>query len=130
MPLAPLTATDQIVNVYLNSAQDEFGRLTALISGYTPGDPLRHCFRLPLDETEKALSTEQIAGKVFHLLNVGDDPDMGVPDQRALAFRLSCMRSLSVGDVLEIDGAFLAVASLGFTEIEAPDRDTIAPPWR
>lgn len=129
MALAPLDPTDRIVIVYLNVARDGLGRPTAMRNGYRAGDPLRRCFRLPLAGAELDMPPEAIAEKVFHLLNVGDDPSMGVPDERAIAFRMACMRSLSVGDVLEIEGEYLAVASCGFATIAAPDRESIAMPW-
>lgn len=129
MTLAPLTTTDRIVNVYLNVARDDLGHPTALFDGYKAGDPLRHCFRLPLTDAEQNLPSSSLAEKVYHLLNVGDDPMYGTPDERALAYRLSNYRSLSVGDVLEIDGQHLAVASMGFVSVDAPEQETISMPW-
>lgn len=129
MALEPLTPTDRIVNVYLNVARDSLGRPAALFDGYKAGDPLRHCFRLPLVGAELRLSPTALAEKVYHLLNVGDDPMFGTPDERAVAYRLANYRSLSVGDVLEIDGEHLAVASMGFVSVDVPAREAISTPW-
>lgn len=129
MALAQLTTTDRIVNVYLNVARDGLGRPTALFDGYKAGDPLRHCFRLPLVDEELNLSPSDLAEKVYHLLNIGDDPTFGTPDERAVAYRLALLRSLSVGDVLEIQGQYLAVASMGFVSVDSPEREAISMPW-
>lgn len=129
MALAPLTTTDRIVNVYLNVARDELDRPTALFDGYKAGDPLRHSFRLPLTDAEQELSPSTLAEKVYDLLNIGDDPTFGTPDERAVAYRLALLRSLSVGDVLEIDGQYLAVAGMGFVSVDAPEREAISMPW-
>ena len=40
-----------------------------------------------------------------------------------MAYRLANYRSLSVGDVLEIDGEHLAVASMGFVSVDVPARE-------
>ena len=129
MALAPLSTTDRIVNVYLNVARDALGRPTAFFDGYKTGAPLRHCFRLPLVDEELNLTPSALAEKVYHLLNIGDDPAFGSPDERAVAYRLALLRSLSVGDVLEIQGHYLAVASMGFVSVDAPERETISMPW-
>ncbi|MBS2537096.1 hypothetical protein KGQ20_30500 [Catenulispora sp. NF23] len=57
-----------------------------------------------------------ICDSVWALLNVGDDPQAGTPDPRAVNYRRRGHRSLSVGDVA-------AVGDFGFTRI--PDRPEI-----
>jgi hypothetical protein len=63
-----------------------------------------------------------ILEQVFMLFNVGDDPAFGTPDPRAVAYRGQRLRSLSVGDVVALDDAFYACASLGWQHLDtAPD---------
>lgn len=129
MTLAPITPDTQFVTVYLNAARNGFGAPTGMLDGYKAGDDLRRVFRLPLTVEEQAMRVEALAEKVFHLFNVGDDPAYGTPDDRAVAYRMACMRSLSKGDVLEINGTYLAVASMGFDTIDAPKEEAISMPW-
>ena len=129
MTLTPITQATQFVIVYLNVARDGFGAPTGMLDGYKAGDELRMAFRLPLTDEEGRTPAMELAEKVFHLLNVGDDPEYGTPDGRAVAYRMAMMRSLSVGDVLEINGAYLAVAGMGFRAIDAPKEDAISIPW-
>lgn len=129
MTLAQIAQDAQIVTVYLNVARDGFGAPTGMRDGYKAGDELRRAFRLPLTDKESSTPAMALAEKVFHLLNVGDDPAYGTPDDRAVAYRLGNYRSLSVGDVLEINGEHVAVASMGFDTIDAPTKESISMPW-
>ncbi|PZT90352.1 MAG: hypothetical protein DI630_31060 [Gordonia sp. (in: high G+C Gram-positive bacteria)] len=129
MTLAPITQDTQCVTIYLNVARDGFGAPTGMRDGYKAGDELRMAFRLPLTDEESRTPAMKLAEKVYHLLNVGDDPAYGTPDDRAVAYRMALMRSLSVGDVIEINGAYLAVAGMGFAAVDAPKEDAISMPW-
>lgn len=129
MALAPLTSTDRLVNVFLNVARDPLGRATGMLYGYRAGDELRHVFRLPLVGAELDMPDAVLAERVFGLLNVGDDPAFGTPDDRALAYRLANLRSLSVGDVIELDNRWLAVAGRGFIPVEQPHIDSVSLPF-
>jgi hypothetical protein len=86
--------------------------------GYKPGQPLMRVARytVPTDEID-ALTIAQAA---FHTFNVGDDPEFGAPDPKAVEYRKRKNRSLSVGDVVQVDQTWLACASAGWSEIEAP----------
>lgn len=129
MTLTPTTQATKFVIVYLNVARDGFGAPTGMRDGYKAGDELRMAFRLPLTDEESRTPAMKLAEKVYHLLNVGDDPAYGTPDDRAVAYRMAMLRSLSVGDVIAIGDAYLAVASMGFRAIDAPKEDTISMPW-
>jgi hypothetical protein len=48
---------------------------------------------------------------------VGHDPDFGIPDQRAVAYRQAGNRSLSVGDVVQVDAIWLAVDPIRFRQL-------------
>lgn len=108
-----------VVRAYLNEAQDPTGHL-AMFDGYRPGDPLRLAF-----QTQIMASTIDLAlcEQVFRTLNVGDDPELGEPDPRAVAYRKRGERSLSKGDVVRIGERWYACASYGFDAIPAPDTD-------
>ena len=104
-----------LIQVFHNSRRDEVGRATAMRGGYQAGDPLTHVFDLELTEAEAA--DINWPDRVYTLLNIGDDPAYGTPDDRAVAYRLPRNRSLSVGDVLVVDGAAQAVASFDFESV-------------
>ena len=87
-----------LIQVFHNSRRDEVGRATAMMDGYQASDPLTHVFDLELTEAEAA--DINWPDRVYDLLNIGDDPAYGTPDDRAVAYRLPRNRSLSVGDVL------------------------------
>ena len=101
-----------LIQVFHNSRRDDVGRCTAMMDGYQAGDPLTHVFDLELTDAEAANS--YWPDRVYELLNIGDDPTFGTPDDRAVAYRARRNRSLSVGDVLVVDGAAQAVASYSF----------------
>ena len=46
---------------------------------------------------------QHVLEDVYWRLNVGEDPDFGEPDQIALDYRALRLRSLSIGDVVQIE---------------------------
>ncbi|MGM1063107.1 hypothetical protein [Saccharothrix sp. Mg75] len=56
----------------------------------------------------------------FQLCNIGDDPEFGRPDPRAVRYRHRGNRSLSIGDVVAVDGRFYACQRIGWRRIPAP----------
>ncbi|QFZ20557.1 hypothetical protein [Saccharothrix syringae] len=56
----------------------------------------------------------------FELCNVGDDPEFGRPDPRAVRYRRRGNRSLSIGDVVAVDGRFYACQRIGWRRITEP----------
>jgi hypothetical protein len=98
--------------VFHNVAKDETGR-PENFWGYRPGQTL-----VKVAEVEVATEDTQAAlERVYHLLNVGDDPTFGTPDPQALTYRAAKNRSLSVGDVVVLDGVAFAVADFGFEQV-------------
>jgi hypothetical protein len=87
--------------------------------GYKPGQPLMRVARY-IDTTENS-EPAAIASAAFHTFNVGDDPEFGVPDPRAVEYRKRGNRSLSVGDVVQVDDTWLACASFGWDVVAAPE---------
>ena len=55
---------------------------------------------------------------MFELFNVGEDPAFGPPHPRAVDYRRCGNRSLSVGDVVAVDGRFYACASTGWAALK------------
>ena len=104
-----------LIQVFHNSRRDEVGRCTAMMDGYRAGDPLTHVFDFDLTDADAAGSNWP--ERVYELLNIGDDPSFGTPDDRAVAYRARRNRSLSVGDVLIVDGAAQAVAHYSFESV-------------
>lgn len=98
--------------VFHNVAKDETGRPDTFF-GYKPGQPLVKVAEVTVEASGPDAALEQ----VFHLLNVGDDPTFGTPDPQAVAYRAARNRSLSVGDVVVLDGAAFAVASCGYEQV-------------
>ncbi len=97
------------VTVLHNARRDPEGRTLAMMDGYQPGDPL-----IPVaDVLVPSAGVGDWKEWIYWLLNVGDECD----EPQALDYRARRNRSLSVGDVLMVDGAAVAVASLGFETV-------------
>lgn len=112
-----------VAEVYHNVAIDLDGRPLGMLDGYQPEHPLTLVARLKVsgsvlkDQADEYPALEEI----FRLLNVGDDPDYGEPDPQAQAYRLWGNRSLSVGDVVKLQGGrWFAVARIGWVTIPEP----------
>lgn len=105
------------VRIYHNIADDHF-------FGYQTGHPIVLVCTL----RQAAASDEVILEQMFHLFNVGDDPDFGTPDPRAVEYRRRRNRSLSVGDVVDIAGRLYACAGTGWTPVTAPTLSTDSVP--
>jgi hypothetical protein len=101
------------VRVYHNIDPDHF-------FGYQPGHAVVPVFTADIPTEE--WNPDRVLEQVFHLLNVGDDPEFGTPDPRAVAYRQRRNRSLSVGDVVWLDDiiTWRACARVGWTHIDPP----------
>lgn len=96
----------------------------AMLDGYGPDDRTVEVFAYDEPAVTAGTTDEESAAGVYELTNVGDDPSFGTPDHRALEYRARRNRSLSVGDVIAINGRFYACASSGWTPISRPLLDT------
>lgn len=67
---------------------------------------------------DSAVDVNRQLEEAFRLFNVGDDPDFGVPDRTALAYRSRKLRSLSVGDVVQVGDTAHACESRGWAPVE------------
>lgn len=109
-----MTDTTITIQVLHNAARDEHGRNLGMLNGYTSGDPLIHVADLQVPASRDYRQTLE---HTYTVLNVGDDPDFGPVDSGALQYRARRNRSLSIGDVLVLDGVGFAVASDGFVKV-------------
>lgn len=95
----------------------------ARVFGYEQAGPatVTRVFEYSTEHTDPIAAAEE----AFRLFNVGDDPDFGTPDPRAIAYRRPRNRSLSVGDVVMLrtgdSEVFLACESIGWVVISEPD---------
>ncbi|MCP2341144.1 hypothetical protein [Actinomadura rupiterrae] len=103
------------VRVFHNTATDADGHALGF-DGYRPEHPVVEVWQLPVPTAPPL----DICERVYQLLNIGDDPDFGDPDLRAVGYRRRRNRSLSVGDCLAVGDRFYAVAPTGFTAIGPP----------
>lgn len=87
--------------------------------GYQPGQPLMRVARYTVEDHDSTPSPV-LADQAFRLFNVGDDPEFGVPDPRAVEYRKRGNRSLSKGDVVQVDTRWWACSSRGWLPIEPP----------
>jgi hypothetical protein len=107
-----------MIRAYHNVAVDSVGRPLGILDGYRPEHPVALVF-----ETDIPIKVETPAEAVeivWMLLNVGDlvGGDDFTPDRRAVTYRERGNRSLSVGDVVEIDGQFYAAGQMGFNSLD------------
>lgn len=74
--------------------------------------------------TDHDSDDEHLAETAFRLFNVGDDPEFGEPDPRALEYRDRANRCLSKGDILAIEDdrgtRFYACGSFSWDLLDAP----------
>lgn len=109
------------VTVFLNETRDPEGRMVGYF-GYEPTHVLRLAHTATMAEVMPADVTwddQRILDRMYHLLNVGDDPSFGEPHPVAVAYRAKRNRSLSVGDVVMLDGRIYVCASDGWEPIES-----------
>lgn len=100
-------------------------RRDAMEFGYRPADSVTEVFSYHLD-LAREVPSEVIADEAYRLFNVGHDPDFGIPDPRAAAYRARRNRSLSTGNIVRLrddrtnNVDWLAITPLGWAELDAP----------
>ena len=98
------------VTVYHNVALDGAGRHLGILDGYQAEHPVTPVFATDLPDADDITACDQL----YRLLNVGEDPSLGDPDPRAVAYRQRGNRSMSIGDLVCIDGRFYACTEDGW----------------
>jgi hypothetical protein len=104
------------VTIWHNVARDAEGRPAAMLRGYQPGDPVVRVFTY---QAAAAGSPEEIAEEAFAICN-GHPRDTAGEDLARRYYQRE-LRSLSVGDLVTVGEAALAVDRAGW----APLRGTI-----
>lgn len=96
--------------------------------GYKPEDPLTHVFDLVVVGADLDQGVHKVLDYAFYVLNIGHDSDrITVEDKaQAIAYRERKNRSLSVGDVIIIDGVAYACAALGWDQVTVHPHQVIA----
>lgn len=97
--------TAKKVEVYLNEETDPDGRPTGMLKGYRLGDALRLAIGYEAEGDDL-----DIAEEAFYEFNVGEGP-------LAQEYRAGRNRSLSVGDVVKVDGVPYAVDMMGYKKL-------------
>jgi hypothetical protein len=98
------------VTIWHNVAFDGQGRHTAMLDGYQPGDPMVRVFAYQAAPAGR--TAEQIADEAFDTFN--DHPRDPDGADLACAYYGRRLRSLSVGDVVAVGEAGLAVGRVGW----------------
>ncbi|GAA2798971.1 hypothetical protein [Saccharopolyspora taberi] len=101
---------------------------TAMLGGYTAGHAVVEVYAYDEPDVTAETTDVELADRAFELFNVGDDPDFGEVDHRAREYRDRRNRSLSVGDVVAVDGRFHACAAAGWRPIAPPQQARITQP--
>lgn len=105
------------VTIYLNTSTDEHGRSLGRMDGYQPTHTLTKAYQMVADPF--GTTDLDVLRVVFDVFNVGDDPDFfNPPSPHAIEYRKAGNRSLSVGDVVVLDGRAYACARFGWDTIE------------
>ncbi|MDN5895524.1 MAG: hypothetical protein L0H93_16045 [Nocardioides sp.] len=110
------------VTVFHNDARDAFDRHLGY-DGYQTGHPMIEVFTF--DGPDSNDPAELVAENAFELFNVGDDPAFDTPAPVAVAYRAKGLRSLSVGDIVDVNGVPLACAKHGWQEVEHPRASSV-----
>ena len=92
------------ITILHNVTQDEHGRNVGFCDGYLPDHQLARVFAFSLAGEGHPFDDPGVLSNVYFLFNVGDDPDFGDPSPLSVAYRNKGLRSLSVGDVVILDG--------------------------
>lgn len=100
--------------------------------GYKAEDPLTHVFDLTIPdhvdmETDQGVNSA--LSYAFMVLNIGHEDFCVITDEgreQAIAYRERKNRSLSVGDVIIIDGVAFACATLGWEVVTVHPHQIIA----
>ena len=100
------------VTIWHNVASDDQGRHTPMLDGYQPGDPVVRVFAY---QTDPGRPAEEIAEEAFAIFN--DHPADAAGAELACAYYGRRLRSLSVGDLVAVGEAGLAVGRVGWTLI-------------
>lgn len=98
------------VSVFHNVFRDADGRGVGFL-GYAPSHPMTNVFTYK-GVARPGASVEAILENAFKMFNIGEEGT-------AAAYRARNLRSLSVGDIVSVDGTYFAIEPLGFRQLDA-----------
>jgi hypothetical protein len=96
------------VRIFHNVTRDEDGRPTGYTYGYRPTDKVVHVatWHVTRAPSGSMRDNDSILNEAWKVFNVGDDPEFGETYAVALEYRRRRNRSLSLGDVVQIDDMY------------------------
>jgi hypothetical protein len=106
-----MTTITITITIWHNVARDLDDRPTGMLEGYHPGDPMVRVFTYQADPAGR--TPEQIAEEAFAICN-GHPADAAGEDLARRYYERE-LRSLSVGDIVAVGEAGLAVGRVGWT---------------
>lgn len=98
------------VSVFHNVFRDPEGRGVGFL-GYAPSHPMTNVFTYK-GVARPGAGVEAILENAFKMFNIGEEGT-------AAAYRARNLRSLSVGDMVSVDGTYFAIEPLGFRQLDA-----------
>ncbi|MDN5757920.1 MAG: hypothetical protein L0H59_05220 [Tomitella sp.] len=101
----------RVATIFHNAAVDDEGRQLGVF-GYQPGQPMALVFRAGLPDS---LTGAKALESLFEEFNIGDDRPAGGAYRTVYG-----LRSLSVGDIVELDGTYYACGSCGWSQQPEP----------
>jgi hypothetical protein len=105
------------VTIYLNVQYDATGHLSGMLDGYQAGDEVTPVFTYcPWDKSD--YTPVMLAEDAFRLFNAPEESITQKYDLKiTLRYRANKLRSLSVGDLVMIDGEVFACEKMGFRHL-------------
>jgi len=104
------------VQVYINELERVPGGRSKF-DGYQDGDPLRLAVEF---ETFQVANVQRLLDTVYDTLNLDSPQPLGTLTREAIVGYHRLNPSLSVGDVVVVDGIAWAVEGLGFKQVPTP----------
>ena len=103
--------------IYLNVQHDADGRPTGMLDGYQYGDEVTPVFAYS-PEGKDDYTPAMLAEDAFRIFNAPQEYLSPADVKIEARYRANKLRSLSVGDIVMVDGEVFAVAVTGWRRIE------------
>jgi hypothetical protein len=89
-----------------------------MFDGYQDGNPVVLVAQFESPDGDHMALLE----RAWFTYNVGHEPEFGEPQVEAIQYRRRLNRSLSIGDVVQIDGAWYECCTMGWEHLNKPPR--------